>query len=85
MHQNDVVFERSKTTRKYRKVRYILLTYVHTPKNTPQIQQRKGLIFEVYFQPSSKTRSCLFQDRAKYRAKYSYLWYLTTGLIGNEY
>ena len=62
------------------KVRYILLTYVHTPKKTAKIPLEIGSRFETYFQWSSKTGPCIFLDQAKYRAKYSYLWYLTTGL-----
>ena len=49
-------------------------------KNTPQIQETIGSIFEVYFDWYSKTRPCIFRYRAKYKAKYSYVWYFTTGL-----
>ena len=47
MYRNDVVFERSKS---YRIVRYILLTCVHTPKNTTKIPLEIGSSFEFYFQ-----------------------------------
>ena len=62
------------------KVRYILLTYVHTPKKTAKIPLEIGSRFETYFSWSSKTGPCIFLDQAKYRAKYSYLWHRETGL-----
>ena len=49
-------------------------TYI---KNT---SREIGSRFETYFSWSSKTGPCIFLDQAKYRAKYSYLWYFTTGL-----
>ena len=66
------------------KVRYILLTYVHTPKKTAKIPLEIGSRFETYFSWSSKTGPCIFLDQAKYRAKYSYLWHRETGLSGTR-
>ena len=49
-------------------------------KKIAKRQLEIGSKFEFYFQLSSKTGPCLFLDRAKYRAKYSYLWHLGTPL-----
>ena len=62
----------------------ILLVITLNGKNTSKIPLEIGSRFETYFSWSSKTGPCIFLDQAKYRAKYSYLWYLTTGL-SNDY
>ena len=58
------------------------INLVHTPKKTAKMPLEIGSRFETYFHWSSKTGPCIFLDQAKYRAKYSYLWYFTTGLSG---
>ena len=49
MYQNDVVFERSKTTPDYRIVRYILLTCVHTPRKDSQKTRFNRCSFRALF------------------------------------